>query len=959
MPHPRDSPRPGFSPRPGLQGQSEAARKTAQFTTFAEYAIKHLPTAIDPPAIETLLADVTKNLQAIISCERLRRGKSKKERDGLDRKGTELWNMCTRFRRDEISEDQSKRRKLLLRTRTFAFFMIDVARFWKVSNDAEQEHWVLLADVLHLMRLALKAGKVSLDDSTTKFASNIFLKAADYSVLLGKWMTTMLGPDDVAECKRLDCEYYILRTAMCWKEGNLNVAEFMFDKGQPTIQCLDPTSAEKMAEVLLEIGKDFSKKKDFALAARWLERADDIINSQDIDHLPRDAIQLRLAVGQAHVHALLGMQTVEAAKKACDLVSFIRNDLGNVPVVLLLRLELLENGPAEMFDVEEYAGILRQMVEIFNFSESHFKLLIYHARQLHGKFPSKASQMVNGMINSSIVSKGKEEWAERLVLLRIWMEQSQNDNAAAIEELNGVIQGLQQNLTKPFGSSAAVGALTIVWQKIETNYQQGRFDLAASWCLIGLQRIFENGGPANIARLCRKLILCAIHTNDTDGARQIFHEMPKPAQDETMTRYLMYKVALKSKDRNLATECLEHVGMTAAQDPNFLYACVIEAQKTDDKVCASQAMKQLIHKHEFNENTPVHLPALLRSNIRVVIMVMQEEKGPTAKAAVDELVDLFERVFKAAQRDPKDKDGHRLFTVKELDWFCQNSYNLGLKNSEIWNMDQLTRLFGCCLNIMNLYPPDISSDTAVDLRFRKMFCHFLVAVALMSLARTEDNRETQLQHYLNVRKHVATYDNLMQEQLQTADPLMRKDLTAKLATLLVFDYEAAVTLKDYGALGHILRLANECKDVSTFKAMGDIALRGQLPGHNLYAQLGIIINEIWELESMKCDKLAKYTRCMFQAVRLSDPECGQKVIQQAIEVAKGAKETNHPYPREELEWLVTTSFNQAVDAFGAKRDAECQSWAHLAMSLAHYANDGGFLERVCQEKMATLNFDLE
>lgn len=67
----------------------------------------------------------------------------------------------------------------------------------------------------------------------------------------------------------------------------------------------------------------------------------------------------------------------------------------------------------------------------------------------------------------------------------------------------------------------------------------------------------------------------------------------------------------------------------------------------------------------------------------------------------------------------------------------------------------------------------------------------------------------------------------------------------------------------------------------------------------------------------------------------------------------------NPYPQEELGWLATTSFNLAVDAFGAKRDQECQRWANLAMSLAHYGDDGGVLERKCLESMAKLNFDMD
>lgn len=249
-----------------------------------------------------------------------------------------------------------------------------------------------------------------------------------------------------------------------------------------------------------------------------------------------------------------------------------------------------------------------------------------------------------------------------------------------------------------------------------------------------------------------------------------------------------------------------------------------------------------------------------------------------------------------------------MFTVKELDWFCQNAYNLGLKNSSNWDLYPVLRLFASCLEIINHYPSDLPTDSMVDLRFRTMFSHFVMAAGKISIARTEDNTAKQLQCYLDARKHVKAYDCLFQVQATAADALTKKDLNIKLAALLVFDFEAALALKDYDGLGEILQLARSCKDVRSWKAIGDLALGGKLPGDSkrparllktlannlaeLYSTLGIVVNEIWELESMKCDKLAKYTRCMFQAVRLLDAESGQKVILQAIGVAKSAKEVS-------------------------------------------------------------------
>ncbi|KDN71034.1 hypothetical protein CSUB01_09154 [Colletotrichum sublineola] len=810
--------------------------KSTSFIAFSQALLKRLPSANDPPAIDSLLAELKLQLETIVNLHTASRAKS--QRGELDRKGTELWNVCTRLRRNEVPGAPPTRGKLIFRSRAYAFFMITAAR--DAATGAKPQ--MVDVSVIILMDFVVTTTDCATDDesirastSTMKLANAIFTKGAGYVAALGELQKTMLGPDDLAEFKSLESEYYILRTALAWKEDNLAVAEFMYDKGHLEPQSLDPGSAEKMTEVLFEMGKDLSKKGNFPIAARWLERGYNVINAQDLERLSRDAIELRLAVCQALVHALLGMDTPDASQRALGLVNYVEAEVGDKPVALLLRLELLQKAPAEVFDVEAYASVLRRMVRTFTFSEAHFRLLVHHARKLHDKSPTQATDVVDGMLGGTVVSSGRDEWIERLVLLRIWMETNQRDSMRAVEGLEAVLVGLQDTLEKPLGASAAVGALTLLWKKIEVNYNQGHFDFADGWCQIALLPLFQNGGPANRSRLGRKLILCALGQNDTERARQVFHNMAETAQNEPMTRYLMYKVALRSADRELAAECLEPIGAAAEKEPDFLYACVLEAQQAGDRVCAMQAMKQLADKVEFSEASPVHLPALLRCNIRLAVSIMEGEKDRgRQKAAMEEVVTLFEggewapplarsRILVLAVVDKSIQPPKRSSATRT------NAYNLGLKHVDSWDLEQLVRLYDGCLAIAAHYPADLPVEAAGDLAFRTMFCHFVSAAALVSLARAEDGTERRLQRYLVARRHVKSYGDTLEARVGALDARLQADLVAKLATLTVFDFEAAVALRQYDTLGYVVRAAKTCRDVNALKAMGDIALRGKLP----------------------------------------------------------------------------------------------------------------------------------
>lgn len=127
-----------------------------------------------------------------------------------------------------------------------------------------------------------------------------------------------------------------------------------------------------------------------------------------------------------------------------------------------------------------------------------------------------------------------------------------------------------------------------------------------------------------------------------DGARSIFHSMTESTQQEPKTMYLMYKVATRTGDRPLATRCLEGVSL-ASEQQDYLYACVVDSQQAGDKVCAVEALRKLLEKHEYKSPSPVHLPALLRCTIRLLKSVLDSSDGRDADMdGVQHLCELFD-----------------------------------------------------------------------------------------------------------------------------------------------------------------------------------------------------------------------------------------------------------------------------------------------------------------------------
>ncbi|EOO03635.1 putative spo22-domain-containing protein [Phaeoacremonium minimum UCRPA7] len=204
-------------------------------------------------------------------------------------------------------------------------------------------------------------------------------------------------------------------------------------------------------------------------------------------------------IAQVLVTALLGVQTTDGYEKAQNLVRYLKSEIGDKLVVLLLDLEVLIKAPDEVFDADAYARILERMMQIFNHQETNFKLLVYHIRKLHEKSPSDGVRILDMFLLTLNGQQCDASWIENLVITRMWMITSHRDSDSGIDEA----QKLLHKLDKPLGAEGTVAAQTLIWKKLEYNFTQHQFDLAEKWCRLALSPLFRNSGPHNIAKLER------------------------------------------------------------------------------------------------------------------------------------------------------------------------------------------------------------------------------------------------------------------------------------------------------------------------------------------------------------------------------------------------------------------------------------------------------------------------
>ena len=128
--------------------------------------------------------------------------------------------------------------------------------------------------------------------------------------------------------------------------------------------------------------------------------------------------------------------------------------------------------------------------------------------------------------------------------------------------------------------------------------------------------------------------------------KDVYGSMSGFAKNEPVTRFLMYKMAIRCEETGFAAECLQVISSSSPNDPNLLYACVLDAQQVGDKFQTLAALQIVLEKFDYGTPSSIHLPSLLRLTIGLTVAMINNSKAvegsQEADAMVEKLCSLFE-----------------------------------------------------------------------------------------------------------------------------------------------------------------------------------------------------------------------------------------------------------------------------------------------------------------------------
>lgn len=115
-----------------------------------------------------------------------------------------------------------------------------------------------------------------------------------------------------------------------------------------------------------------------------------------------------------------------------------------------------------------------------------------------------------------------------------------------------------------------------------------------------------------------------------------------------------------------------------------------------------------------------------------------------------------------------------------------------------------------------------------------------------------------------------------------------------------------------------------------------------------------LVNNLHIVEPIGAIKFGKYLRCLVQVAMSAGDEFALPLLNQATKTAEELVRIGSIFPIEELQWLVVTSFNKAIDHWERDDKKSCDVWAERAMKLASHAGDGGALHATLEDRLTRL-----
>ncbi|KAL2850570.1 meiosis protein SPO22/ZIP4 like-domain-containing protein [Aspergillus pseudoustus] len=812
----------------------------------------------------------------------------------LDNEGAKLWNASLqKMNGSEVDKDAV----LLCKVRTLAYAMLDTAA---PRNTAGLGNYRSLELAFGIIKACLGLQLVNLSQSMMELAAT----------RLDMLESASIDSEPESRLEAAATEYYTLRIHLAWSQGRCDIADHLFSK-IPEVKT--KRQQEAIVDICYMIGNKSLSLGQYEVALAWLDRALVLCEPSEGDDVEQYMKDKRLLVLHGSIRAKLHAGTADSGESQKKAMDFLQKEYGDRFPAIAIFLEVFNKRGVIG---QEFVAILESAIEVVDGNEASIKILYHYLEKLRDSSLElfvKACGLLIARLGK-VALESKKQWMERIFVSTIWALTS-SDHPAPLLLAETVACRLTGSSIDKLSEDATNVSLMLIWKCVDTLVAKGLVDIAEKWCCFALnlkQPIFQLTPDAE-AKYFRSPGL---------SPQRIFDAVPKSCKACPMTLYLLYRLALYIEDGSLATVYLKSLGQSNA-DPTYIQACMTDAVQLGRIKIAIQSLEGLITVLECDYGQPQ-----LSQLAQYLIDTICKMGAPTIHP--EGVVQLLESISRKQTR---------LFPPTVSYWFACKSYCIAFDIHGTTAPKTTLKLVEIATKFIEAVEPGADLEmnpNPVDLY---LHCIYLQAAITTKEARGKEDPSVKANHYKKVREVIKQFKTHTQSlSVDKQGPWLEKHRIT-----LSIDFEAAVFLQQWHELGKILEDSKPIVDSKLASIFLDCILQSDASSSSASRAVKLMIRTLHSSPlpylntptSSFSETLPRYFRVLFALSHQGNEHIlAESVVDQALLLARDHPSAQSHYPTEEVEWLATSTFNQAVDFFLNSADGECQRWARKAIELA-------------------------
>ncbi|TNY23315.1 hypothetical protein DMC30DRAFT_46308 [Rhodotorula diobovata] len=515
---------------------------------------------------------------------------------------------------------------------------------------------------------------------------------------------------------------------------------------------------------------------------------------------------------------------------------------------------------------------------------------------------------------------------------------SEADKRAITLLLNTVQQGLPTFRLSP---AEALTGVTILRRLGDKASSGKRFSDAADWFLLATSSVFRSLPFTTTAKSIRKAALCFLEVGQDARVEEVMQLVPSD-QDEAKDCFLRFCACRGNVPKALAT--LKVMISAPGFSPKLLQWAYKLAAEQNDKNLAFAITELLCEVCQAPEvAAQLDYMVLTRSVIRQHVVRLQgsdasdELKNDVPRSALKQLQSglLLARRLKASNHPPAS-------LVKEITWLYKTSFNLGAEFCGRWTTSTSTGFFDVTVALIEL-ASQVGGDV-VDAS-KLWTCRLAVVSGKFALARETGGGQGQTQAYKELLNDVNSFLESLDvalastPQLEKAEQLLETGYADKVAAL--------VHLEDWPALVELLEAFEdhpETAPLPVLKLIVDTVTKSKsCPLDHVGAILRKTLALLYGRQDLDVSSMAMWLRMLVHPLVI------RRELDHALDYVQNAQQFieqhKYEYPEDESSWMLSTAWDEGLNAFAASSPIAGTTWCSTALEIAR-AVDSPLVETI-------------